>query len=315
MKRFYIPLICILVFSILSQPVNVSSDAAARVIFSKYNIDNAQWTNVSIGPFGYSIDSDNELYDQLDNEFINSPWKLIEEKFLEENFFNLDILEIDPKNVLQIDYIDDSHTVAFDEDVSQIEGLLGILNNIFQRAIGDFQNEYYWPTDLIIDVMESYPEQYGVTTRIQMANGLFSLVYDENATLIVSDYDITANYLADPNGNISYITSENFTIAISGDIAEISFKTFSIGVDSRPADLFFLVVLENGMYLKSSIQDIFPIIGHSDADFSEFQQISQTSSSNFLEMPVQNIWLLLPIMAISIISRVYRSNKHTLPKR
>lgn len=311
MKKRSTVFLCLLLLQIINSPISNSADAAAKVTYSDYNLQKDQWTNVSIFPNSYSISSDNVLYDQLFGEFLQSPWDLIVDKMEEVNFFSLEISSTEPIAEIKFDYLDDSNSITFGENVSNIDGLLGVLENIHQRLTGGYKDSFYWVTDLNIGVMESYPEQYGVTASLQMANGLFSAVNNENVTLIVTDYDIHAQYLVDPNGNITHVATKKLTLDISGESAEIQFDTFSVGVDYRPSDLYFYVILENGRFLMSSAQNILPIPGSSNLDISNIHITQQDTDSKIdeetegLELPILYTWFILPFLIVPMIRKYY----------
>lgn len=312
MKKTVIIFLCLLTLQVINLPLNSSADASAKVTYSKYDIQKSQWTNVSIFPNSYSINSDNVLYDQLYGEFLLSPWDLIVDKIEEENFFSLEISSTEPNVEIRIDYLDESNSITFCGNVSDIDGLLGLLENVHQRLTGGLSDSFYWVTDLNVGVMESYPEQYGVTASFQMANGLFSAVNNENVSLIVTDYDLHAQYLVDPNGNITHLATKKLTLDISGETAEIQFDTFSVGVDYRPSDLYFYIILENGRFLMSSAQNILPISGSSNLDISNMRVTQQDTNSKTdeetkgLELPILYAWFILPLLIVPIIRKYYR---------
>ncbi|MCE7734873.1 MAG: hypothetical protein GPJ54_08360 [Candidatus Heimdallarchaeota archaeon] len=312
MKKISSLFLGLLLLQVVNSPVNNSADAAAKVTYSNYDIQKDQWTNVTLFPNSYSINSDFVLYDQLQGEFLNSPWDLIVDKIEEENFFSLEISATEPIAEIKMDYLGDSNTITFDKNVSNIDGLLGILENIHQRLTGGYNDVFYWVTDLTIGVMESYPEQYGITASFQMANGLFSSVTDENVTLIVADYDINAQYIVDPNGNITYIAREKLTMDVSGETVKIQFATFSVGVNYSPSDLYFYVILENGVFLMSSAQHTLPVPGISSLDISGIQVTQHDINSKVdedtenLELPILYLWFVIPLFVVPIIRKHYR---------
>ncbi len=298
----------------MHNPLVTSANVDAKATYSNYDVQKGQWTNITIFPNTYSINSDNQLYNQLSGEFMISPWDLLVKKIIDEGFFSLDISDDNPKTVVEIDYLGDTNSIAFNYNTPGIDGTISILENIYMRLTGALNDVYYWVTDMSVVVMESYPEQYSVTTSIQMAQGLFSLVYNEEVTLIVSDYDIYAQYLVDPNGNITHGTKENYTLDVSGEIAEITFKTFSVGIDFRPEELFFFIVLENGMYLKSSPNGPLPVVGYSNMDISNYQvNIHQNDNSSKddettrgLKVPIFIFWVFIPLLAITLAQKQKR---------
>ena len=180
MKNATIGIILFFLISIFSITYSVSGDAASETIYSTYLPENDQWTNFTIFPQGYRVSSDIAKYDDLEGDFQVSPWDLIVSEMKEVSFFSLNLTDPNPTTIIQIDYLDDSNTISFSNKSGNVELLVDLLENISSRLVGAYNEVAYWGFDLSVIVLESYPEQYGVSASVQRGNDMLAIVYEKN---------------------------------------------------------------------------------------------------------------------------------------
>ncbi|MHA2028202.1 MAG: hypothetical protein ACW99A_11165 [Candidatus Kariarchaeaceae archaeon] len=315
MKKVYFGFILLILLPFSNPVFNTSGDAAFNLLYSKYDFESDSWTNMSIIGHTYRVTSDKTLYDTLDGTFIWNPWDMIEEKLTNDDFFSLNISHSNPYLILEVDYLDESNKIAINPAISAYYtiSVIEVVDSYYQRVTGMFKEQPVWPIDMSVAVMESYPEQYGIEVLIQRGIDFQDVEYEEELTLIVADYDIFAQYFAPVNGNISYVAKENVILVADGSSVSVQFDTFSVGTEYSPNDLYFSVLLENGLYIQSSSHSRLPVIGQDGMDFSDITVTSNgqntkssdsDSQSNGLELPVSIFWLLIPLMILPIIRKL-----------
>ena len=154
-----------------------------------------------------------------------------------------------------------------------------LVEMIYMRITGKDTTQAIWPVDVSVVVMESYPEQYGVSAIIKRGNDLLAYVVEQNVSLLV-----VANMTS-----LVYRDQVSFSIASGGQTAEVTFDTFSVGSNYRPSNLRFIV--EVGNY---SIDD-----NWNRANLSGVQPLDTgtlVNSSNLSELP-----LTVPILGLLLI--------------
>lgn len=110
-----------------------------------------------------------------------------------------------------------------------------LVEKIYVRITGKDTTQAIWPVDISVFVMESYPEQYGVSAIIKRGNDLLAYVVEQNVSLLV-----VANMTS-----LVYSDQVSFSIASGGQTAEVTFDIFSVGSNHRPSDLRFIVEVGN----------------------------------------------------------------------
>ncbi len=144
----------------------------------------------------------------------------------------------------------DIHLSGFlDPNQTSHQESYGVVLSIFSRYTGEeFENAQVWPVDFSLAILESYPEQYQVSTIIQRTPDLLAVVYEFNVYLLIWSLNEVSNLVEkqmalDPQ---QALHAEEISGAINsgGDNLRVDFPIFSVGEDFRPEDLVFGIFID-----------------------------------------------------------------------
>ncbi|MHA2250236.1 MAG: hypothetical protein ACXAD7_07735 [Candidatus Kariarchaeaceae archaeon] len=251
-----------------------------EITYSKLNGYNG-WTNMTIIGDSYKVCSDNITYDGFEGKFLMEPWSILGAQLIESNFFEVNITEENPHTVIEAKYQGKYNKQSISHIHIIPDELELLLDSILFRLSGIFvwsENIMVWPVDMQVFVMESYPEQYSVSVSFQRRNDLLTYIHEENATLIVTDYNVIAELSSSEKQPYAiHIDSQPIAIATGGQMISITFNTFSVGTDYSLASLHFTVLMENGVYLYfTANQTMLPQLKyHGNIDYSSFDLIDK----------------------------------------
>lgn len=165
--------------------------------------------------------------------------------------------------------------------------------SLFNRYSGaEFPGARVWPVDSSLAVLESFPEQYGVSSIIQRSPDLLTVVVEFKAFLFVWDKDDISEDLTNqrPLNLENAIHSEQVpsSIASGGGYTEVVFQTFSLGSELRPDDLVFAIVIDTSMAMLILSDPSYGLILNS----TTIPNVSTTSQVNFLDPLISSLALI-----------------------
>jgi hypothetical protein len=251
MNKFLISLFVVLILTGFFTPP-IYAEVEDRVFFAKHNKLDDIWTNMTITGNHFIIQSDNGFYNGLEGDFKSNPWDEIGLELTESLFFESELNEENPHTIVEITWNGQNNRVSIDQVDINPESIIGLLDGIFARVTGFSMDKAAWPVDINAEIMESYPERYSISSSIIRGNDVLDYVVDLEAALIVTDYDIFALYFDVVDSNITYISKDSIQLDYGGQYLTILFNTFILGKGYDPSSLYYVVLLENGMYLQLS---------------------------------------------------------------
>lgn len=209
--------------------------------------------------------------------------------------------------ILYFDYANLFLNMTYDPPEAQA------LDSIIQSFISRFNQQGIWVLSTEVSIMESYLEQYGISTIIQRGNDYLDVVYEFDVELLV--YDNFYEHILLGNTSLLTYQSERAEIAASATPAQISFNTFSLSVDYRPADVSFIINLpEYGVYYVYASDFVGPVyepftLNHtaSDTGNNTFDQPGDgvgNQASFWEDLPV--VFVVPSLVTIGIITRKRR---------
>ncbi|MHA2062332.1 MAG: hypothetical protein ACW963_08605 [Candidatus Sifarchaeia archaeon] len=304
-----------------------SADTTSSLSYSKYNAVKGEWINMTIVEDTYTISSDSIFYEGLSSQFLSNPWSVIANKLEEDRFFDvpfdISIANPNPHTVVEVNYGGKYNKQLISQEDIQPDGLISTLDSILYRLVG--LDAYYdiWPTDMQVRIMESYPEQYGVSASFHRGSVLFFCAPEATfcmdypakftARLIVADFNIFDKIRFSDQMNVPHIDELNVTIETRGESTTVSFDTFTVGTDFRPSDLQFFVVLDSGGYLHYSSElpeaNIANLTEYNIDEITENDPSETKNMISSLEVPAPFIYMavclaLLPIVKKSVNKRI-----------
>ncbi|MHA2099954.1 MAG: hypothetical protein ACW99A_14850 [Candidatus Kariarchaeaceae archaeon] len=304
MKKVTTLFILISLLILTSLQLQASEDTTSSLSYSKYNATKGEWINMTIIDDTYTISSDSIFYEGLSSQFLSNPWWVIAQKLHEDQFFDTSIKNTNPHTVVEVNYKGQYNKQLISQEDIKAKGLLNTLDSILNRLTGFDEYNAIWPTDMQVYVMESYPEQYGVSVSFHRGSALtfcadqptfcMEIPIEVPARLIVADFDIFGNVRFDSQMNVPLIDEMNVSIEARGESTTISFDTFKVGVDFRPSDLYFFVVLESGGYIHYSPENVLPAANIANLTANNLDDIIQNVSSDTQDTSEDEINLELP---------------------
>jgi hypothetical protein len=315
MKKFLISLfIGLILTGLFNSPVLAGVEN--RVFLAKHNMLDDVWTNMTITGNHFIIQSDNGFYNGLEGDFNSNPWDQIGYELGKSSFFESELNEENPHTIVEITWNGQNNRVSIDQIDINPDSIIGLLEGIFVRLTGMSMDKAAWPVDINAEIMESYPEQYAISSSIIRGNDVLDYVVDMKIALIVTDYDIFSLYFDLVDSNITYIAKNSIQLNYGSQYSTILFDTFILGKGYDPYSLYYVVLLENGMYLQLSGAYGSMNAGITEQSFDDFvfqvnetgtlQTIDDRSSSdqsigseNGLELPFYSMfWFLLFLLPV-----------------
>lgn len=270
-------------------------------IFSVYNASNGEWFNLTISTKTYNISASDSTYN-LEFEFLFNPWYRIEEVLAENNFYTSSVHEDNPHTIIEV-YLDGFFNKQSISHINiQPEAISLFFQDILNRLTGMQSDNLVWPVDIQIEVMESYPEQYAVSAKLYRGFDFTKCCGTGNITLIVTDSDPFFHPDFDLKSkeefNALHTETGNYSINNFGSSLDINFGTFTLGTSYSPIDLFYTIILDNGLYIiYGANSSKLPSIGYVE----DFAIILETPS-DLVELPF--IWIsLIGIIVIPFIRK------------
>ncbi len=185
--------------------------------------------------------------------------------------------------------------VTYDPGNPTFQALDSVISELIDRYSGEaFGHPKAWPIDLSVLILESYPEQYDVTTIIQRGPDPLTYVLSCNVTIIV----LSKNNFAD----ILYKDSMITEIASGGQSTTVRFQIFSVPETYRPDDLIFNILVNEEATLTLDL---------SEGSFKVQQKVTiydnavSTTSTRFVTIESG----LLMILAMGIITVLQQSHQ------
>lgn len=297
MKKILLVILILLIPTLPAGPITSENYA----IFSMYNASSGEWLNLTISTEKYNLSASNPIYN-LEFEFLFNPWYRIEEVLDENNFFKSSILEDNPHTIIEVDLDGRYNKQTISHINIQPEVIPLFFQEILNRLTGKQSGNLVWPVDIQIIIMESYPEQYGVTAKIYRGFDSTKCCGTGNITLIVTDSDPFFHPDFDLKSkeefNALHSETSNYSINNFGSSLDINFGTFTLGTSYSPIDLFYTIILDNGLYIiYGANSSKLPSIGYVE-DFAIFLE----TPSDLVELPF--IWIsLIGIIVIQLLRK------------
>jgi hypothetical protein len=257
MKHAFLLLALILIVPLIATETHakdVETCDCDYLTYSKFDATANEWTNITLfDDLTYETAATDPFYDGFSAKLLMDAWTIVLNQLDESNFFMNVIQEVDPHTVIEARIGENYNKQIISHINVRPDDLHVLLDGILFRLTGKGETIPVWPTDLEIFVMESYPEQYSIVVNFQRGNDLLDYVHEENATLIVSDYNIFIEPVTSDNQiEAIYADSQHLSIAAGGFMAQITFPTFFGTKEYSPSDLHFTILMDNGAYLYMS---------------------------------------------------------------
>lgn len=268
MKRSLLFLTLILLSSSINQ-AQITNPVSHEVQFDYYDTTLEHWYNLTMTDNSYSISSDDDQYDGLYSDVNYFNWYEFESDASDGGFFALDQIEENPNVVLTFTRLEQTNTISVKQipatfDVA--DGWVKMLLDLFwfeQRILSIDYTELIWPVATQMSIMESYPEQYGLTVLFQRGNDNTRCCFSQNVSLFVGiDFDI--NNMEEWMENSTYSDTVFVQMFTTGTTTEVSFPSFFLRtgthaeIEAYPLDrVTFMIIGENGMALLTSFGEGF----------------------------------------------------------
>ena len=268
MKRSLLFLTLILIGSSMNT-AQTTNPVSHEVQFDYYSSTLGHWFNLTMNDNSYSISSDDDQYDGFNSDVNYFNWYEFENDASDGGFFQLDQTEDNPNFILTFTRLEQTNTISVQQipvtfDVA--DGWIKMLYDIFgfqQRILLIDYDQFVWPVATQISIMESYPEQYGLSVLFQRGNDGTFCCFSQNVSLFVGvDFDI--NNIEEWMQNSTYSDSVYVEMFDLGTTTAVSFPSFflrmgnHIEIEAYPLDrVTIMIILDNGMALLTSFGEGF----------------------------------------------------------
>jgi hypothetical protein len=209
--------------------------------------DGQDWVNVSIVNTEFAVVSSDIWYAGLAGSLLDSPEWALSSLVDAADFFNLQSMD-EGNFELFIKMDGQENRILFDtilaDPTPAVGELFAAAGIVADNILGRTVDQPVWPIDFQVFIMESYPEQYGISAKVIRGMDMLDYVAEGNITLLIGPDDETGlDWVSEP----IYKQVQQYSLAGGGDSQEISFTTFSLGEEYRPNELQYVIFLDNAV--------------------------------------------------------------------
>lgn len=286
----------------------VQADDDPILIYQKFDHASSSWTNITIEASTFSVASGDAFLDGLTSDFLISPWYDINKAADDSDFYNLNLDMLGYTLAISISSERKSNTIRLDttlvDPTPEVSLFIGQMAAIFNKITGNGLETQVWPLDLSVDVMESYPPQYGVSVLFIRGNDLLTVVEEYNVTLVVGEVDTVGDLNSlDWITNASYVQNQKLQLNSGGNSQRVGFDTFTLGTiedNLNYSRIGVAIFMDEELLVHSHLQGDWKVVIPDQSDLDNIPDvISDTSSADNLSLLAVPVLLAtLPIILI-----------------